>query len=98
MKKLTLALALVLLLAALLGCTGVQEEDTDADTLALSWWIPAGADTSYYTTYEENPCMKYIEQTMTFNGQKVDLSFLVPAAGAELDLVPEWRRLLRRSC
>ncbi|MBQ5986492.1 MAG: hypothetical protein IJL59_04450 [Clostridia bacterium] len=85
MKKLTLAMALVLLLAALLGCSGGQDTDTDADTLALSWWIPAGADTSYYTTYEENPCMKYIEQTMTFNGQKVDLTFLVPAAGAELD-------------
>lgn len=84
MKRFALALCLLLLFTAVLGCSGDNSESS-ADTLKLSWWIPAGEDSSYYSTYEENPCMKYIEQTMTFNGKKVDLTFLVPAAGAELD-------------
>ena len=86
MKKLAFLLSLVMLTVALFGCGGGSEKPgSDAETMELSWWIPAGADSSYYTVYEENPCMKYIEQTMTFNGKKVSMKFLVPAAGAELD-------------
>ena len=86
MKKLAFLLSLVMLTVALFGCGGGSEKPgSDAETMELSWWIPAGADSSYYTVYEENPCMKYIEQTMTFNGKKVNMKFLVPAAGAELD-------------
>ena len=86
MKKRSLLICLLLCVAFVFGCGGKSETaDGDAETLKLSWWIPAGADSSYYSTYEENPCMKYVEQTMTFRGKKVDLTFLVPAAGAELD-------------
>ena len=88
MKKTAFLLSLILLIATVIGCAGNSTKpsaDNGTETLALSWWIPAGADSSYYMTYEENPCMKYIEQTMTFEGKKVDLTFMVPAAGAELD-------------
>ena len=87
MKAFIRILCVVLVLAAMAGCT--QKADTakedGVETLSLSWWIPAGADSSYYTTYEENPCLKYIEQTMTFQDRRINVTFLVPAAGAELD-------------
>ena len=66
MKKRSLLICLLLCVAFVFGCGGKSETaDGDAETLKLSWWIPAGADSSYYSTYEENPCMKYVEQTRT---------------------------------
>lgn len=92
MKKTAFFLSMLLLFAALFGCGGTEqsssessESESGAEPLKLSWWIPAGADSSYYATYDENPCVRYIEQTKTFLGRPVDLTFLVPAAGAELD-------------
>ena len=91
MKKLAFLLSILMLFAALFGCGGAESSSSGTNTengaepLKLSWWIPAGADSSYYATYDENPCVRYIEQTMTFQGRPVDLTFLGPAAGAELD-------------
>jgi len=85
MKKVTsllLALCLLVTVFAMTGCGG--ESAADGDTLTLTYWIPAGEDSVYYPSYEENPCIRYLE-TKEFNGRKIDFNFFVPVAGAELD-------------
>ncbi len=83
MKKfITLLLAVCLLSSLLAGCGGGETDDSDA--LKLTYWIAGGADSVYYPTYEDNPCIKYVE-SLEFNGRKIDFQFLVPVTGAELD-------------
>ena len=85
MKKLLAVLCIISMLAGVSACGFSDSGKKSGDALSISWWIPAGEDSSYYPTYDDNPCTKYIEQNLTFNGQKIDLTFLVPTSGAELD-------------
>ena len=80
--SLLLALCLLATVFAMAGCG--KEGVADGDTLELTYWIPAGEDSVYYPSYEENPCIRYLE-TKEFNGRKIDFNFFVPVAGAELD-------------
>lgn len=89
--KRTASHLLVLLLAVLLfmvGCGGAAETaDTGSNNgkpVKITYWIPKGEDSSYYDSYDENPVVKYLE-TLTYNGNTVDLHFLTPVAGSELD-------------
>ena len=87
MKKLLAIICIISMLAGITAC-GSSDSGKNGDqsgALSISWWIPAGEDSSYYPTYDDNPCIKYIEQNLTFNGQKINLTFLVPTSGAELD-------------
>ena len=81
MKK---ALALILAAAMLLALAACGSEGGSGDALEISYWIPVGEDSTYYMSYEENPAVKYLE-TLDFNGRKIDLSFVVPISGSELD-------------
>ncbi len=81
-RVITLLLAFCLLASLLVACGGGEAEDPN--TLKLSYWIAGGADSVYYPTYEDNPCIKYVE-TLEFNGRKIDFQFIVPVTGAELD-------------
>ena len=81
----------VLLLAVLLltvACAGeTAQTGTESDnvkTVKISYWIPKGEDSSYYDSYDENPVVKYLE-TLTYNENRIDLHFLTPVAGSELD-------------
>ncbi|MBQ6036615.1 MAG: hypothetical protein IJL43_04815 [Lachnospiraceae bacterium] len=87
MKKLLAIICIISLLAGVTACGSSDSGNQGGKdgALSISWWIPAGEDSSYYPTYDDNPCIKYIEQNLTFNGQKIDLTFLVPTSGAELD-------------
>ena len=83
MKRTVLLLFCAVLL--LVGCAAPSvSNDSGEAPLPLTWWIVRGEDSSYYPSYDENPAARYFE-TMTFNGRKIDLHFLVPLSGAELD-------------
>ena len=85
MRKVTSLLLVLCLLVTVFSMTGCGGESAvDENTLQLTYWIAGGADSVYYPTYEENPCIKYVE-TLEFNGKKIDFQFLVPVTGAELD-------------
>lgn len=75
---LTLAAALAVpALAA--GCGGGSAEDT-----TFTWWIYSGADSSYYSEYQENPAVQYsLSKTWGENDKKIGLEFWVPTAGQE---------------
>ena len=88
-RAISLILCLVMLLstALLMGCGGKEDASAGGDgtkPLEVTWWIPAGEDSTYYDSYEQNPVVKYFE-TMDFNGRKLKFRFQVPISGAELD-------------
>lgn len=80
-KRLAFLLAVVMLLTVLSAC---GESGGSGDALQISYWIPVGEDSTYYLSYEDNPAVKYLE-TREYNGRKIDLSFVVPISGSELD-------------
>lgn len=80
-KRLAFLLAVVMLLTVLSAC---GEGGGSGDALQISYWIPVGEDSTYYLSYEDNPAVKYLE-TREYNGRKIDLSFVVPISGSELD-------------
>ncbi len=83
MKKTLLFLAVSLLALLLVSCGG-SEKQQEEETIEVTWWIPRGEDSTYYMSYEDNPAVKYLE-TLTFNGKKVDLKFVIPISGSERD-------------
>ena len=80
-KALALVLA-VLLTFSLVACN--KDGGGSGDALEVTWWIGVGEDATYYPSYDENPVVKYLE-TKEFNGRKIDLKYVTPVAGAELD-------------
>lgn len=78
-----LAVLLLVSVCVLPGC-GNDGSASSGDAVQVSYWISKGEDSKYYMSYEENPAVKYLE-TLEFNGKKIDLSFVVPISGAELD-------------
>lgn len=88
-KTLCLLLAVTMLPFLLAGCSDTDSKpnadvDANAKTVTIDWWIPTGEDSTYYLSYEDNPAVKYIE-TKTFAGNKIDLKFLIPTSGKELE-------------
>ena len=81
MKK---ALALILAVLLTFSLVACNKEGGSGDTLEITWWLGVGEDATYYPSYDENPVVKYLE-TKEFNGQKIDLKYVTPVAGAELD-------------
>ncbi len=78
---------LLIVVLLLVGCgekNGSTETAEDVKTVKISFWIPKGEDSSYYESYNDNPVVKYLE-TLTYNGNRIDLDFIAPVAGAELD-------------
>lgn len=88
MKKLTklfcLALALTLVAATFAGCGGGGS--TAGDDTTFSWWIYSGADSSYYTDYQENPAIQYtLQNTYGPEDKSLAFEFWVPPAGTSAD-------------
>ncbi len=83
MKKRITALALVcaMLISVLSGCGGGGgSEDT------FTWWIYNGANSSYYTEYQENPAVQYtLSKTYGPEDKQISLEFWTPAPGKEAD-------------
>ncbi len=84
-RLISLLLCFTLLLSTvfLFGCNQ-NGGPGDESTVKVSWWLATGEDSTYYDSYDDNPAVKYLE-TMEFNGSKIDLSFMVPLSGSELD-------------
>ena len=87
-KKIMAMLLCLSLVLSLAGCSsnlGGKGNGATADT-SFSWWIFAGADSSYYTEYEENPAMQYLmSKSWGTDNKKLDLDFMVPVGGSEKD-------------
>ena len=87
MKKhryLALLLAFAMVMSALLtGCGGDGSASSDT---TYTWWIYSGADSMYYSEYQENPAVQYtLQNGWGPENKKVSLEFWQPAAGKELD-------------
>ena len=91
-KTLVILLSLLLLLGAA-GCapdasqdggTSTDNSDSNARTVPISWWMGVGEDSTYYPSYDDNPVVRYTESKL-YAGNKVDLTFQIPIAGAERD-------------
>ena len=91
-KVLALSLSVVMIVSAA-GCSkgtiGGNDTGVSADR-TYSYWIASGEDSSYYSTYEENPGIQYL-LTQSYgtdeNGKdiKVDFNFQVPVSGKQQD-------------
>ncbi len=83
-RTLALVMALAMSLTTLLtGCGGGGSAGGDT---TFTWWIYSGADSAFYSEYQENPAVQYTLQ----NGwgpeeKKIALEFWQPAAGKEAD-------------
>jgi len=85
MKRFLFVILCVSMLLSTTSCGNAGGDGAGTgDTVPISFWIPVGEDSTYYMSYEENPGVKYFE-TLEFNGNKIDLSFVVPIAGSERD-------------
>lgn len=85
-KRLALFLVMAMVLSTFAACgAGEASGDKGADApVEISFWIPTGEDATYYDSYDENPVVKYLE-SLEYNGKKIDLKFVVPVSGSELD-------------
>ncbi|MDO5424181.1 MAG: hypothetical protein Q4F41_10680 [Eubacteriales bacterium] len=94
-QKQALALSLGLVCAGSLCLTGCGKSESgnsssSGEDVHFSWWMTAAESTDYYTDYTENPVLKYITDTMTFEnaeGGQSTISFEVqaPPSGKEED-------------
>ncbi len=92
-RYLSILIGVLMLLTLLIGCssqgnTGDRDQNqpsgAEQKPLEISWWIPTGEDATYYSSYEENPAVRYLE-SLTYQGKKIKLRFTVPIAGAEAE-------------
>ncbi len=89
MKKLmSLLLVFVMILGMFAACgsedaPGIDQEQGE-EPLEITFWIPTGEDSTYYPSYDDNPAIKYLE-SREYNGRKIDLKFVVPVSGSEMD-------------
>ena len=82
---------LFILIAALslsvTACGGSSNTAGGADKdHTYSFWLPQGEDSSYYTSYEENPVIEFM-MTKMFKGEdgkdtKINVNFEIPASGS----------------
>lgn len=65
------------------GCGGGGSASSDT---TFTWWIYSGADSMYYSEYQENPAVQYtLRNGWGPDGKKIALEFWQPAAGKEAD-------------
>lgn len=94
-RLVALVTAAVLLCGTLAAC-GDETDTTDpsSDTSGksgevsstFSWWLYQGTDSSYYSTYRQNPGVEYLlSKTYGPDEHKLDFEFIVPVSGAEKD-------------
>jgi len=67
----------------LTGCGGGGSASGDN---TYTWWIYSGADSMYYSEYQENPAVQYtLQNGWGPDSKKIALEFWQPAAGKEQD-------------
>lgn len=88
MKTVNKWIALMLVLILTLALAGEAVAD---DTWNISYWIPVGEDSTYYSSYEENPVILWLNKNKTFNGKTINWDFVVGSPGAQQD---DWSRLM----
>ena len=85
LKILSFALAALLLLPILTGCTG-GDTPAKGGVEKFSWWLYQGEDSSYYPNYGENPGIKYmLTKAYGPENKQLDLEFMQPVTGSEQD-------------
>ncbi|MCI2068346.1 MAG: hypothetical protein LKJ88_02075 [Bacilli bacterium] len=88
----TKALKSLLCILSLISLTGCgQSEDNLSNSTALSkdqefsYWLGTGENVSYYPTYADNPCLKYLTNTKKWgtNQANIKFSFRTPPSGTQ---------------
>lgn len=83
-RKLTAAALGGALALSLAGCGGSSDSVSQENTYSV--WLYSAQDASHYTDYAENPTLKYLlNQTWGEEEKHIDLEFLVPPAGSQLN-------------
>lgn len=78
-RTLCLALAILTLLSTVSMLAGCGDNGTgEVDTFTI--WLGSNVDSSYYTSYNDNPVIQYIEKKF-----EIDLEFISPVVGNETD-------------
>ena len=91
-KKVLAVLLCMVLIVSMVGCKSSSDGAGVPEDRTFSYWIGVGEDSSYYTTYDENPVVKYL-LSKTYgtdgsgNGKKIDLNFMVPVAGTQKESI-----------
>lgn len=78
----TLAATMALGLAACGGGNGSGSGDKADDKHTYDIWLYSAQDSSYYTSYNDNPVVQYL-MGKKWNDQTIALNFLVPPAGSQ---------------
>ena len=78
----------VIVLLSLVFSAGCSKNSGSSEK-KFSYWIATGQDASYYSDYRQNPAVEYLLDYTEYenkNGKfKIDLEFMVPVAGSEVD-------------
>ncbi len=85
-KRRSLYMTAVLLTVTALILSGCGGQTADTPSASFSWWLPQGEDALYYTCYNDNPVVQYL-QTLPFgeDGQTVEFDFIVPPTGTAVN-------------
>lgn len=89
-KTLSIILAVILICGTFSGCSKDSDgdstkEDSKGGTIKFTYWQAYGEDSFYYTSYNQNPVIKYVLENNKFNGKAVEIEFVNPMAGSERD-------------
>lgn len=83
-KKLLSFTICLLLVVSMTACSG-GSNNAATDT-SYTMWIYGGADSTYYSDFNDNPVMQYAtSKTYGPENKKVNIDFWVPAIGSEQD-------------
>ena len=91
-KRISIIILTVVFCLNMVGCSSGSGEDNSggADKAhTFTWWMPTGEDSSFYADYRDNPAVNYMLAKSYKNEEgkdvKIDLEFLIPAAGSARD-------------
>jgi len=78
-------LIVMLTVLGLSGCAG-NPSAVNNNAVDYSMWIVSGEDSSFYPSYDKNPVIEYmLSKRYGPNDTKINLDFVVPVAGQQLD-------------
>ena len=79
-RILSLVLAMVMLLGMVSMLAGCNGGGGNGEVDKFTIWMGSSVDSSYYTNYNDNPVIQYLEKKF-----EIDLEFIAPVAGNETD-------------
>ena len=79
-RILSLVLAMIMLLGMVSMLAGCNGGGGNGEVDKFTIWMGSSVDSSYYTNYNDNPVIQYLEKKF-----EIDLEFIAPVAGNETD-------------